>query len=564
MTPRDRSRLSLLGVFVSVALIVSACQAQQGSPTGTAATTSAIDTNGEFTFNMGSEPDTIDPQKESFVNEIGVTMKVFQALMTADLKTGKPIPAAAKDQPKVSADGKTYTYTLRDGLKFSDGTPVTPADYKYGWERLCDPATAGEYAFTGYIVVGCEAWNSMDPKKDDKAKLDAARTKLLDNIKTDQNTITFNLTDPAPYFNAIASIWVGVAVKKDAVTKGGDKWTEPATFIGSGPFKLTEWKHNEKMVFERNDTFVDARGEKPKLKKQTAVMINEGAVAFAAYRNNELDVFGAAAEDLRTINGDPDLQKQAVDGVNGCSYYVGFNNNKAPFTDKNIRVAFAKSFDRDAYVKDVVGGLGKPSTSFIPPSIPGYDSEDTFQKFDVAAAKTAFSAAAPDAQAAAKSLKITYSSSARNKTRNEWFQQQWKTNLGLDIQLDPVDSTTYTQLVKKAETLPTLFILGWCPDYYDQQDWLTTVFSSKASSGRVGYKSKAFDDLVFAADKESDSKKRDDMYKQAQRTLSQDAAAAFIYYATSKVLVKPWVKNYVITPLGFEEAGFVDLAVTKK
>ena len=130
--------------------------------------------------------------------------------------------------------------------------------------------------------------------------------------------------------------------------------------------------------------------------------------------------------------------------------------------------------------------------------------------------------------------------------------------------LDPVDSTTYTQLVKKPETLPAMFLLGWCPDYYDQQDWLTTVFSSKASSGRVGYNSKAFDDLVFAADKEPDQAKRDKMYQDASRLLSQDAAAGWIYYGATKILQKSWVKNYYITALGFEIARFTDVYVTKK
>lgn len=563
MTARGKTQWSLLSVSVALALVVTACQGGPTAPT-TQAGGDQPDPNGELVTNMGSEPDTIDPQKESFVGEVGVTMKVFEALMTADIKTGKPIPAAAKDQPKVSSDGKEYTYTLRDGLKYSDGSPLTAADFKYGWERLCDPTTAGEYAFTGYIVTGCEAWNTMDPKKEDPSKLSAARTKFLDSIVVSGNDITFKLSEPAPYFNAVASLWVGVPAKKDAVSKGGDKWTEPATFIGNGPFVLSEWKHNEKMVFTRNDNFKNAKGEKAKIAKWTQVMINEGAVAFAAYRNNELDVYGVQAEDLRSIDQDADLKKQVADGPGSCTFYVGFNNKKAPFTDKNVRVAFAKSFDREGYINDIAKGLGKPATSFISPGIPGYDSEDSFQKFDVAAAKAAFGQASPDAQAAAKALKITYSSNARNKTRNEWFQQQWKANLGLDIQLDPVDSTTYTQLVKKPETLPVLFILGWCADYYDQQDWLTTVFSSKASSGRVGYNNKDFDDLVFAADKEGDAKKRDDLYKQASRKLSSDAAAAFIYYDVSKALIKPWVKNFTLTVLGFEEARFTDIFVTKK
>jgi oligopeptide transport system substrate-binding protein len=544
-------------VLTLLGLVVAACTQQGGGPsTGGSAD---ADPNGELVTNMSSEPDTIDPQVESFVGEIGVTMKVYEALMTFDLKTGKPIPAAAKDQPKVSSDGKTYTYTLRDGLKYSDGKALGANDFKYGWQRLCDPATAGEYAFTGYIVAGCEAWNSMDPKKDDPAKLDAAKKTFLDSIKVSGNDISFTLTDPAPYFNSIAGLWVGVPSREDQVTKGGDKWTEPATYIGNGPFIMSEWKHNEKMTFTRNPNFHNPT----KLAKWTQVMINEGAVAFAAYRNNELDVYGVAAEDLRTIDADADLKKQVVDGPGSCTFYVGFNNRKAPFNDKNVRVAFAKSFDRDAYINDVQK-IGKPATAFISPGIPGYDSGDTFQKFDPAAAKAALAQAGPTAQAALSDIKITYSSSARNKTRLEWFQQQWKTNLNVNITLDPVDSTTYTQLVKSADTLPLMFLLGWCADYYDQQDWLTTVFSSKASSGRVGYNSKQFDDLVNAADKEGDGKKRDDLYQQASRLLSQDAAVAFIYYDSTKLLQKPWVKSYSITPLGFEVGHQTDVFVTKK
>src|SRR5438876_10802920 len=138
---------------------------------------------------MGTEPATIDPQVESFVQEIGVTMKVYEALMTFDLKTGKPIPAAAKDMPKVSSDGKSYTYTLRDGLKYSDGKALSANDFKDGWQRLCDRATPGEHAFTGDLVPGCDAWNSMDLKRDAPAKPAAAKKTLLDSSPISGNDI---------------------------------------------------------------------------------------------------------------------------------------------------------------------------------------------------------------------------------------------------------------------------------------------------------------------------------------------------------------------------------------
>jgi len=552
---------SVLALLVIAGLLATACTqpGQQGGPQAGAA-----DPNGELTTNTGSEPDTIDPQKESFVNEVAQTMMVFEGLMRLDAKTLKPIPGSAAKDPDVSSDGLKYTFTLRD-MKYSDGQPVTAKDFAYGFTRLCDPAVEGQYSFTGYVIVGCEAWNNMDTKKATKAELDAAKGKLGIKVTSDK-TIEFTLTEPAPYFKAIAATWVGVPSRQDLVEKGGDKWTEPATFIGNGPFKLTEWKHNEKLVFERNDSYKDPQtGGAAKLKRWTKVMINEGAVAFAAYRNNELDTFNVAAEDLRAVEGDADLKAQVVDVPGSCTSYYGFNTGRAPFTDVKVRQAFAKSFDRDAFIKDVIK-IGASATSFIPPGRPGYDKDDTFQKYDVTMAKSLLASSSFAGKPELSTIKFTYRTSARTKTRVEWVQQQWKTNLGIEVALDPVDATTFSQLVKKAETTPQLFALGWCEDYPDQQDWLTTVFHSSSTVTRTGYKNPQFDKLVKDADKEPDPKKRDDLYVQASRLLSQDAPVAFYVYSATKYLRKPWFKGVTDSSLDFEIGIFriVDIFVTKK
>ena len=550
MIQRRSGLWSILVMLVAVSMIVTACQAgNQGG--NNASNAAAVDPNGVLNTNTGGEPDTIDPQKESFVNEVAQTMMVFEALMAFDPKTLKPIPGAAKDQPKVSSDGLTYTYTLRDGLKYSDGSALTAKDFQYGFTRLCDPNVAGDYAFTGYIIVGCSDYSNMDPKKATPAELAAAQAKL--GITTSGNDITFKLTDPAPYFNAIAALWVGVPSRASDVAKGGDKWTEPATFIGNGPFKLTEWKHNESMTYERNDSYRTPA----KLKTWKKVMINEGAVAFAAYRNNELDAVGVAAEQLRTVAGDADLTKQVRDVPGSCTFYYGFNTQKAPFTDVKVRQAFAKSFDRAAYITDVQK-IGVAAESFMPPGLPGYDPNDHTQKFDAAAAKATLASSSFAGKPELTNIKFTYSSSAAAKTRVEWAQQQWKTNLGIDVTLDPVDRTTYTQLVKKAETTPALFLLGWCADYPDQQDWLTTVFESSSTVSHVGWKNPQYDALVTQADKEPDSKKRDDGYIAAQKILTSDAPVAFLYYSATKYLLKPYVHGVTDTALDFE-IGIMDM-----
>ena len=555
MIQRRSGPWSILVMLVAISMIVTACQAGQSPNSGN----TAADVNGELNTNAGIEPDNIDPQRESYINEIAQTMMVFEALMTFDTKTLRPIPAAAKDQPKVSSDGLTYTYTLRDGLKYSDGSPVTAKDFAYGFTRNCDPNIGGDYAATTYSIVGCEDWSNMDPKKATPAELAAAKAKV--GISTDGNSITFKLIEPAPYFNSIAGIWVGVPSRESDVTKGGDKWTEPATFIGNGPFKLTEWKHNEKLVFERNDNYRTPA----KLKKWTKVMINEGAVAFAAYRNNELDAVGISAEDLRAVDSDPDLKAQVRDVPGSSTYYYGFNAKRAPFTDPKVRLAFAKAIDRQAYITDVVK-IGAPAESFIPPGQPGYDKDDHAQKFDPAAAKANLAASSFVGKPELQGIKFTYSASARGKTRIEWAQQQWKTNLGIEVIPDPVAGTTFSQLNKKAETTPALFFLGWGADYPDQQDWLTTVFLSNSSVTHVGYNNPEFDKLVRAADKEPNATKRDDTYRQASRILSKDAPVAFLFYSATKYLLKPYVKGLTDTAIDSEFGIFdiTNISVTKK
>jgi len=559
MTNR-RTGIGSVSVLLAIAsLLVSACTA---TPAGQTTTTTGgtaqgqADPNGAITLNMSNEPDTIDPQKASFVGEISEASFVFEGLMTFDTKTSKPVPAAAAAAPKLSADGLKYTYTLKDGLKYSDGAALTAKNFEYSFLRGCDPTAAGDYAFVFYIIVGCEAYNTMDTKKATPAELAAARAKVGVKATSDKD-IEFTLTDPAPYFVPITALWQGWPVRESDVTKGGDKWTEPATYIGNGPFKLTEWKHNEKMVYERNDNY----RKKIQIKTVTKVMINESAVAFAAYRNNELDITGVAPTDLRTVEADADLKAQVVDQPGSCTFYYGFNVRRPPFDDVNIRLAFAKSFDRTAYVRDIRQGIGTPANAgFIPPGFPGYDATDTEQKTDIAAAKALLDKASPASKAGLTGLKFTFGSSAAGKTAAEWAQNQWKTSLGVTVELDPVQSTAYTALFKKGSDSPQLFSLGWCADFPDQQNWHSTVFATNGiASARTGYSSKAFDDLTKAADKEADAAKRDSLYLQAGKLLSKDASSAWLYYTQGKYLVKPWLKGISANPIDYGIPGFFSL-----
>jgi oligopeptide transport system substrate-binding protein len=164
-------------------------------------------------------------------------------------------------------------------------------------------------------------------------------------------------------------------------------------------------------------------------------------------------------------------------------------------------------------------------------------------EFDAAKAKATLAEAGFADGAGLPEVKLTYSSTPRNKSRMEWVQNQIKTNLGLDLQLDPVESTAYTALVKDPATTPQIFFLGWCQDYPDPQNWLTLVFHSQSTVTHVGWKNEQFDTLTRQADAEPDQAKRLEMYHQAQEILVSDAPAVFLYWDVNPWLIKPYVKG---------------------
>jgi len=541
-----------------------------GTPTAGAGTTPTAGTSqipadqlaSDQTLHLATtDPDNIDPQQASFVTEISFIMRVYEGLMTFNDQL-TPVPGAA-EKYDVSSDGKTYTFTLRQGLKYSDGQPLTAANFEYAWKRLCDPSLAGEYAFTGYVIVGCEEYNTADPKKLSAQELQALRDKV--GVKaTGDNTLQISLKDPAPYFLSIAALWVGVPTREDLVKAGGDSWTTDPTgkyYIGNGPYKMTVFQPKQHYAFVPNPNY---RLGAPKVGFDLRV-INDSAVQFAAYKNGELDAYGVAPEDLQSIQNDPTLSKELVRNPGTCTFYIGFNTQKAPFDNVKVRQAFAQAFDRKSYIQNILKGLGSVAYSFIPPGQPGYDPSIKQWEFNADAAKKALADAGfPDGKGL-PDITMTFSSSPRNQTRFEFLQAQFKDNLGINVKLDPVDPKTYTSLVKKPETTPQLFFLGWCQDYPDPQDWLTTVFDSRSTVTHVGWKNDEFDKLVRQADIEPDRTKRFQLYKQAQQILVQEAPVAFFYYDEADTLVKPYVANVNLNSAAqyFSQFTIMNVAIKK-
>jgi oligopeptide transport system substrate-binding protein len=516
---------------------------------------------GVLRLNHGPEGDNYDPQQASFVSEIQFIMLNYQALMTFD-KDMKPIPGQA-ESVDVSPDGKTYTFHLRPDSKFSDGSPLTAANFEFAWKRLADPELAGEYQFIAcgiiegyseYAATTCGGKTMTETLALDLPALrDAMGVKALDD-----NTLEVKLVNPAPYFLSIAALWVGVPTREEDANNVTDlSGAIPESYVGNGPFMLVQHDRDQKAVFEANPNYQGPLGP-VKLKSIEFSFITESQVAFEAYKNGELDLIFAAAEDLAAIEADPTLKSELRDTSGSCTFYLAMHNQKPPFDNIKVRQAFAQSFDRDAYVRDVLQGLGKPTQSFIPPGFPGYEQSDKWA-FDPDAAKATLAEAGfPNGQGLPE-IKLTYGSSARNKVRYEWVANQFKENLGIDVVLDPVDPTAYTALTKDIATTPPLYILGWCADFPDPQNWLTAVFHTTGINSRIGFSNEEFDKLVEEADTTTDPTKRAELYSQAQNLLIDLTPVSYIYNDANKLLTKPYVKGTdVETPLDYIP-GFFNL-----
>jgi oligopeptide transport system substrate-binding protein len=531
------------------------------SPTAAAAPTAAAKPEaaavpapsmaGALHLSLTTEPDTIDPGRASFLEEIEVIMRVFSNSYTFD-SNAKLIPDQAEAAPQLSPDGKTITVKLKKGLTWSDGKPLTAKEFVYGARRQLNPVVAGDYAFTLHPLVGAEKYNTADPKAVSAADLQKLR-EAVGVAAPDDTTIVYTLAEPAPWFLSVLATWNGLPVREDLITAGGKSedsqdWVKPATYIGNGPYVMAKHDAGVQFVFEANTRY--ARGAPP-LKNVQHLMIKDNTVAFAAYKAGNLDRVTVSALIKPAVDADAALKQQFQLVPGTATYYIGLNTSLPPFDKVKVRQAFAASIDRKTFVDGVLKGLGLPAEQFVPPKFPGRYEDIQLQKFDPAAAKRLLTEAGyPDGKGLPP-IKATFSSTDTGKLVMGASQAMFKQFMGVDVQLDPIEPKAFSALVKKPETTPQLFLLGWFQDYPDPQNWYSTVFHSSSSISHTSWKNDEFDRLCKAADVELDPKKRDEAYMKAAGILNTDAPVVFVYHSVTALLIKPEVQGLKVDPFEY-------------
>jgi oligopeptide transport system substrate-binding protein len=555
-----RRLFAFLLLLVMSSMLVAACSqtGENGSsaPTsGSGEETTAPTDDGASTADSGDKvlrmglrlwPGNLDPQKVSWTEEIAVVLLNYEGLTRLD-ENLEVVPGAAESW-EYNEDSTEITFKLREDLTYSDGSPLTAEDFAYAAYRTLSPENPGYYQTTLDMIKGAEQVINGEGEQDALA------------ISTpDERTITFELTKPTPYFHTLASLWILFPVKQTLVEEGGEFWYEQAeNMLGNGPFQITSIDDiSQELAFVANENYWQG---KPQLDGLRLIAIEDLAVALQAYKAGEIDVVVPNSADIPGIKADPELSNELLQFSGSCTAFYAFNPTLPPFDDKLVREAFAYALDRDAFIQDALNGTAVKTLTWIPPGYPGYDAEETRYDYDPEKAKELLvEAGYPDGEGMPP---ITYTYDSTNpsiRVTVEYVVQMWQNNLGVTIQTDPVDGDTFSELLGSVETHPLLVVDGWCADYPDPQNWLSTYWHSDSMLAQTrAYSNPDFDQLIDEADVEPDPEKRIELYQEAQRILIDDVPFVLRSNGMNTYLVKPYVKGLTqttVTPQDVELPG---------
>ena len=510
-------------------------------------------------------PDVIDPQKSSFATEIAVLALPYEGLTRLDTNQ-ETVPAAAESW-EYNADATQITFHLREGLKYSDGSPLTAENFRYAVERTCDPATAGEYQSILFEIVGCEAFAGLsadangEPREYTPEEHEAARA-ALGAKALDDRTLQLDLTNPAPYYHTIAYTWVFYPVRKEIVEKDPDNWWKTAeNHIGNGPFKVTGIDEDQRWTFAANDNYWQGR---PKLDGIEYRYVEDAAVALEAYRSGDLDMVLLQAPQIPEVQGDPDLSKQFTSYPLGATYNLAMNLTQEPFTDKKVREAFSYAIDRDTLCGEIRSGNCLPTLTWIPPGVPGAIETDKYG-FDPDAAKKALAESSYGGPDKLPEITFAFNSDISGRSEEvEWIAGQIRDILGIELKIEPVDGTTLTAMRKDVKTHPQLLYFGgWIQDYPDPQNWLSVYWTCDSTfAHRVGYCNEDLDALTNKGDTMVDQDERIKYYEQAGQILVDDVPGPFLFNDIGNFVVSPKVTGYTPTATEVQWPGQMSSLMT--
>ncbi len=479
---------------------------------------------------------TIDSPGLHSSNESMVSGLVFEGLMGLDSKLNVRSLGAA-GLPEISADGRTYTFTIRNGLKWADGSPVTSEDFRFSLERALSKKFAdGSAAYYLSNIVGADKW-----VKGDGVGLTGVTAPSPDKL-------VIKIVKPGIYFLDQLTFITGAVVPKKLIDQyGEDKWIEHA--FGTGPFMVKEWKHNERIVLQANPNYWMGR---PQLDSIDMPFISDPLAALASYQKGELDIMGTQQfppGKVSEVQGKPDT-KQAPQFFDA---YIGFNNAKPPFDNVHLRRALALAVDKKMLAEKHLAGAVIQTDHIVPQGMPGFDEGLKPLAFNMSAARQEL-AQAGTGNVGKLSLTYTTGQADFDKVASA-VKQDWKKNLGLDVQLNGEKQARFNDDLIAMANDPgksdiQMYVSVWGADYPDPQNFLTQQLHTGVGNNNGHWSDPNFDRLTDQADIERDPGKRMDLYNQAEQIAIDKVGWLPLYNSKGTILMRPGVSGLLYTAQG--------------
>ena len=523
---RWSSALLFLGALL---LVLSACGGGGSSPSTNGSPTQAP--KQVLTFpNVGTtDIGFLDPALGPDANSAIVVGMVYSGLVKSDINLNVVPDQATWD---ISNNNTVYTFHIKPGITFSDGTPVTAQTYVYTLTRALLPAVkSGIASFFEANIVGATAVNS-------------GKTKTLAGVKAlDAQTLQITLTKPTPYFLEVLTNSLYYPLNEKIIDQYGQaNWVNHAAgnAIGTGPFMIKEWDHSVKMILVPNPHYY---GAKTRLSEVDMIFVNDPTTAFNAYRAGQYAFdWNISAEDQQTAKNMPGFIRHSLLETD----LLFFNNKMAPFDKTAVRQAFAYAIDKNTLVQAIFKNTVTPAPTIIPPGMPGYQPNYPGLPFDKTKARQLLLSVYPDVSQVPP-VTFSFPSSQVSSTEAAALQQMWQNALGIQVKLNPVELTAYN-----TETANHVIQFGstqWGADFPDPYDWLALNLTTGAANNNGDWSNAQFDQLIKQAE-QTTGDARIALYNQAEQIAITDVGWLPLDHQAMAAIIPSWVHGVTLNSNG--------------
>lgn len=497
-------------------------------------------------YSITADPEQMDPSLNSYSRSSMVLQNLFQGLYKLGPDGVSYVPACA-EKYEVSEDGLTYTFTLKEGLKWSDGQPLTAKDFEYAWKRVVDPEVASGASSDMWVLKNGQECANGDLPVDE-----------LGVKATDDRTLVVETSYYAPWFPSLTATTVFFPVRQDVV-EGSEAWTKtPETYVSNGPFMLAEYSSLDKIVMDKNPNYYGAA--EMQIDQVIYYIIADSAATLVSYENGDLDVNDELDSNGRDKYGA--TEEYVAQNRIGIQYW-DFNCRLPEFSDPNVRKAFAYSIDRQAILTACMLNAEKPVFGFVPASQPSLTGEGTYREAagdmfaeNVETAQQLMADAGYPGGEGFPVVHIVTQNSDEQKLMAQIIGEMWKGNLGIEYDITTYESSTYWDELANGNF--SVGRNGFTCDYLDPSANLR-VWVTGSNCSENGWDDPVYDGMFSDASTILDPAERQSALIEIEKYICDQMPGMPVYTMVDDYLVKPNLKGVVKNPIGhifFEYAHF--------